>query len=322
MAAVNDASIAARSKQWYDDDLTEVNAPIRALLETYSKVPPDQVVPYINKMRPSRGTAAIVGIDVDIFCDCLFLIDFLHHYILELTIPVSIQRERGFAANPYPCIGHYRFLNLTLLSHPLYTDIIRCLRKDPSTLYLDIGCCFGQDLRQLVADSIPSEQLIGLDIEAPLMELGYDLFQDQQTLKSKFIVADVFKGPEQGEPWTSLEQAKVDVIHCSAFFHLFPLPDQVRAAKNIARLVRPDGIIVGRQSGSIKPSEVPAIAAGTTSFRHDISTFQALWDEVGRDTSTEWNVTGTLDSVGMISKKNAVEDENSRRLLFTVTRLR
>jgi SAM-dependent methyltransferase len=169
---------------------------------------------------------------------------------------------------------------------------------------------------------VPSEQLTGLDIEAPLMELGYEFFLDRETLKSKFLVADIFKGAEQGEPWTSLEKEKADIIHCSAFFHLFPLPDQIRAAKNVARLVRPNGIIVGRQSGSVKPGEVPAIAEGSTSFRHDISSLQSMWDEVGRATDTEWKVSGTLDTVGMIAKKNAVEDENSRRLLFTITRVR
>lgn len=177
-------------------------------------------------------------------------------------------------------------------------------------------------MRQLVADGVPSAQLIGLDIEGPLIELGYELFKDRSTLKSQFVVADIFVGAVQGASWTGLEEKKADIIHCSAFFHLFPLPQQIVAAKNIARLVRPNGIIIGRQSGSVKPSEVPAIAEGSTSFRHDISTFQQMWDEVGRATDTEWNVSGSLDLVGMIGRKNAVEDENSRRLLFTVSRVR
>ncbi|KAI9830511.1 MAG: hypothetical protein M1819_005469 [Sarea resinae] len=286
MAATRDISNAARNKQWYDEDLSEVNAPIRSLLETYSKVPPERVVPHIN------------------------------------AILISIQREKGFAANPYPCIGHYRFLNLTLLTHPMYSSILHRLSQDPSNLYIDLGCCFGQDLRQLVADGVRSEQLIGLDIEASLMELGYDLFMDRETLKSRFLVADIFRGAEQGEPWTSLEQKKADIVHCSAFFHLFPLAEQLHVAKIIARLVRANGIIVGRQSGSTKPSEMPAIAEGSTSFRHDVSTFQSMWDEVGRETSTKWEVSGTLDTVGMIGKKSTVEDENSRRLLFTITRVK
>lgn len=152
------------------------------------------------------------------------------------------------------------------------------------------------------------------------MELGYSLFLDRSTLASKFVVADIFAaaGPE----WEALEADGADVVHCSAFFHLFPLAEQKRAALNVARLVRAGGVIVGRQSGSVKPGEVPAIKAGTTSFRHDVQTFQQLWDEVGKKTGTKWELEGTLDTVGLMAvKKNPVEDENSRRLLFTIRRV-
>ena len=194
------------------------------------------------------------------------------------------------------------------------------LTSSPSTIYLDLGCCFGQDLRRLVADGVPSSQLIGLDIESQLVELGYEFFLDKATLRSKFFIANIFEGAAQGAPWTDLEELKADILHCSAFFHLFPLAGQVRAANNIANLVRMGGVIVGRQSGSTKPSEVPAIKPGSTSFRHDLDTFQRLWNEVGEATGTKLGVDGTLDKVGMVGGGNKVEDENTRRMLLTVTR--
>ncbi|MCJ1445224.1 MAG: hypothetical protein MMC23_005729 [Stictis urceolatum] len=282
MAAVNDVSSAERHKQWYDDDVTEINPEIRQLLESYSKIPSAEVVKHVNEIR-----------------------------------------ARGFAANPYPCIGRYRFLNLTLLTHPLYPTLLTRLKSDRSAIYLDLGCCFGQDLRQLAADGIPSSQLVGLDIEKPLMDLGYDLFLDQDTLESKFHVLDLFKGAsgEQAEVWQGLEELGADVVHCSAFFHLFPLPEQIVVAKNVARLVRKGGVIVGRQSGSVKPGEVPAIKAGSTSWRHDLRTLGEMWDRVGEETGTKWSVDGSLDMVGYTgAKKVPVEDENSRRLLFAITR--
>ena len=230
------------------------------------------------------------------------------------------QREQGFASNPYPCIGLYRFLNLTLLTHPLYNSILKRLQSSEAT-YLDLGCCFGQDLRQLVQDGVPSQQLIGLDIEGSLMETGYDLFLDRATLQSRFVVADIFKGSAaQGAVWTALEKRGVDVLHCSAFFHLFTLAEQTSAAKNIAELVKKGGLIVGRQIGSVKPGDVPAIREGNPSYRHDVKTFDAMWRQVGEATQTRWEVGGTMDMVG-INPQSPVEDENSRRLLFTVTRV-
>lgn len=239
---------------------------------------------------------------------------------VSLSLLIVAQRARGFAANPYPCIGNYRFLNLTLLTHPLYDSIVLKLKSDSSATYVDLGCCFGQDLRQLVLDGVPSSQLIGLDIESPLIDLGYELFLDHGTLDSKFVVVDIFKGA-QSAPWTELVARGADVVHCSAFFHLFPLPQQIDAAKIIAKVVKKGGIIVGRQSGSVKPTEVPAVKAGTTSFRHDISTLTEMWENVGVETGTKWKVEGSLDEVGLQTRiKNAVEDENSRRVLFTITR--
>ncbi|KAI0196931.1 hypothetical protein F4808DRAFT_463830 [Astrocystis sublimbata] len=237
----------------------------------------------------------------------------------EVVEHVNQIREEGFKANPYPCIGLYRFTNLTLVTHPLYATIVARLKR-PDTTYLDIGCCFGQDLRQLVCDGVPSEHLVGLDIEAPLIELGYALFRDRKTLRSQFLIADVFKGASQ-ETWAALQRRGVDVLHCSAFFHLFPLEQQLEAARELVALVKVGGVIVGRQSGSVKPGNLPAMQDNLHSYRHDVITLVDLWHEVGRITDTRWNVEGTLDMVGVNACNSAVEDENSRRLLFTITRI-
>ncbi|KAI1656046.1 hypothetical protein F4813DRAFT_365119 [Daldinia decipiens] len=278
MAATNETSFPERNRGWYQDDLTEINGPIRKLLENYSKIPSSEVVKHVNSIR-----------------------------------------ERGFAANPYPCIGLYRFTNLTLLSHPLYNTIIERLNVANAT-YLDVGCCFGQDLRQLVQDGVPSDRLIGLDVAGALMDLGYDFFLDREALRSCFVVADVFKGAEQGPVWTDLEKRGVDVMHCSAFFHLFTLEDQIFAAKNLAKLIKKDGVIVGRQIGSVKPGDVPAIKDKSLSYRHNVDTFNNMWQKVGEATQTQWKVEGTMDMIG-ININSPVENEDSRRLLFTVTRI-
>ncbi|KAI2626089.1 hypothetical protein GGS26DRAFT_563201 [Hypomontagnella submonticulosa] len=232
---------------------------------------------------------------------------------------VNSIREKGFATNPYPCIGLYRFANLTLLTHPLYKALVERLHSANAT-YLDVGCCFGQDLRQLVYDGVPSDRLVGLDITAALMDLGYNFFLDRETLKARFVVADVFEGAEQGPIWTELETRGADVMHCSAFFHLFTLEEQISAAINLARLVKKGGVIVGRQVGSVEPGDMPAIRDKSFSYRHNVDTFDAMWRKVGEATQTQWKVEGTMDMVG-INVNSLIEDQNSRRLLFTVTRV-
>ncbi|KAI1479301.1 hypothetical protein F4774DRAFT_418889 [Daldinia eschscholtzii] len=219
---------------------------------------------------------------------------------------------------PYPCIGLFRFTNLTLITHPLYDKIVELLESDSARAsYLDIGCCFGQDLRQLVFNGVPSERLVGLDIERGLLDLGYDLFLDWETLKSDFVISDILKA--QGKEWQSLEERGFDVIHCSAVFHLFTLEGQITAATNIARLVKKGGIIVGRQMGNVKPGNFPALIEGSFCYQHDLETFGEMWKRVGETTQTRWKVEGTMDLIN-INPNKTLEDEGSRRLLFTITR--
>ncbi|KAF3057258.1 hypothetical protein GL218_06082 [Daldinia childiae] len=278
MAAITDASAFERNRGWYQTDLIEVNEPFHQLLEQYSKIPGSDIVDHVKRIR-----------------------------------------DRAFESSPYPCIGLFRFTNLTLITHPLYEKIVGLLKSESTeTAYLDIGCCFGQDLRRLVFDGVPSKRLVGLDIERSLLELGYDLFLDRETLKSQFVIANILEA--QGKTWESLEERGFDVIHCSAVFHLFTLDKQIIAAKHIARLVKKGGIIIGRQMGSVKPGDFPALTKGTFCYRHDVSTFDAMWKKVGEATQTRWNVEGIVDMVN-ISPNNYLEGEDSRRLLFTVTRI-
>lgn len=45
-----------------------------------------------------------------------------------------------------------------------------------------------------------------------------------------------------------------------------------------------------------------------------------MWVKVGEATGTKWEVVGSMDLVG-INPDSPVEDVNSRRLLFTITRI-
>ena len=50
---------------------------------------------------------------------------------------------------PYPCIGHYRFLDIQIVKSRAYNEIVGRLSKGEQLL--DVGCCIGQELRQLVS---------------------------------------------------------------------------------------------------------------------------------------------------------------------------
>lgn len=57
---------------------------------------------------------------------------------------------------PYPCIGQFRFLSLGIANSPHYDEVLQRLRGGEKLL--DVGCCFGQEIRKLVC-SITAREL-------------------------------------------------------------------------------------------------------------------------------------------------------------------
>lgn len=57
MAATNETSHPERNRGWYQEDLNEINHPMRDLLENYSKVPSEEVVKHVNNIAsPTNPT--------------------------------------------------------------------------------------------------------------------------------------------------------------------------------------------------------------------------------------------------------------------------
>jgi 2-polyprenyl-3-methyl-5-hydroxy-6-metoxy-1,4-benzoquinol methylase len=90
---------------------------------------------------------------------------------------VDVVRKKAFEIFPYPCIGMYRFLDLGLGQTGVYDDIVQRLKKGDK--FLDLGCCFGQEIRQLISDGVPAENCYGSDLRQEFIDLGYDRVQDR-----------------------------------------------------------------------------------------------------------------------------------------------
>jgi hypothetical protein len=173
-----------------------------------------------------------------------------------------------------------------------------------------------------VYDGAPSENIIGADLHGDFMQLGYELFKDKDTLKTKFLEADIF------DPESSLKplERKMGIIYVGAFLHLFGWDKQVQVAKRLVELSTPKkgSLVLGRQVGSINPG---AVMHSTNSenqmYRHDPVTFEKLWKQVGDETGTSWKVDAKLDTVEGFGQgqKVAWMGPDVRRLIFSVERL-
>lgn len=186
--------------------------------------------------------------------------------------------------------------------------------------YLDLGCAFAQDVRRLVADGVDSSRCYGADLRLDFIEIGYELFQDKQTLQSKFIAGDIF------DPDSSLKEleGKIDIIDASSFFHLFDLPDQKVVARAVIKLMKPkkDSLVVGRQVGNLEADEYPKRNGKGTRFRHNIESWREMWAEVGREVDVTFDVQGSLTPVKSVREAtDRPEDTTALMMEFSVRRL-
>jgi len=152
------------------------------------------------------------------------------------------------------------------------------------------------------------------------IELGYDLFLDKETLKTKFIAGDVF------DPDASIKQldGKIDIIHAAAFFHLFNWDGQVKIAKRFVSLLNPEAgvLVIGQQLANVEAGEYSF--SDKTRYRHNDESFKRMWKLVGDETGTNWQVDACISDSDFLKKHGSLFEwvpPGSCVLSFTVRRL-
>ena len=302
----NDASFRLNTRDktvpWYKADIGEIPESARELLEKYSGISPDRVVSHVYKIV-SRGT-------------CTFNVVRPLGRCYSDTI---YQRDLAWEIEPYPCIGGGVFLKLGISLSSNYRQLIS--RVQNGELLLDVGCCLGQDIRKIVFDGAPSENIYGTDLLGGLMEAGYELFLDRETLRSTFLAADIF------EPSSALKQleGRMDIIYAGSFLHLFDWDHQVLIAKRLVALSTPkDGsVVVGQGFGHLYADVYPVgLDTSRTMFKHNPESFERMWKQVGEETGTTWRVEANLEVMSWagFTKAGKWGDPDSRLLRFSVHR--
>jgi hypothetical protein len=168
--------------------------------------------------------------------------------------------------------------------------------------------------------------LYGADLRADFMALGYDLFNDKEKLKTKFIAADIF---DDNSPLTKL-YGQLSIVYTGSFFHLFHYEQQLVVAKRVVQLLKPEAgsTVVGRQMGNLQAGEhaQSGYDGEKPRFRHNDKSWAELWDKVGKATGTEWKTEAYLegpdDGIGAMEKKLTERrgEFGARRLRFVVRR--
>ncbi|EIW65003.1 uncharacterized protein TRAVEDRAFT_42402 [Trametes versicolor FP-101664 SS1] len=215
---------------------------------------------------------------------------------------LRVQAE-AYAVFPYPCIRGFLFLQLKQSQLPAYKRLLVMGRERQGAILLDIGCCFGNDIRKAVYDGYPIENIVGSDLRSEFWELGHGFFKSTPTtFPVPFIAGDVFdtahlasvpplRAPPDGpipelSTLTSLNPLRghVSAIHASAFFHLFSEEKQLQLARKLAGLLSPVrgsmilGWHVGRPEKGFRYEVLPPHRQGNPMFCHSAESWKEMWE--------------------------------------------
>jgi SAM-dependent methyltransferase len=230
-------------------------------------------------------------------------------------------------------VGEFSFITMGLSLHPSYPSLVSRLCSSTTT-FLDLGTCVGQDLRKLVYDGAPSQNLFGCDIFPQYESVGYELFRDRETFQNRFITADLFDTTSE----SALMRTKGtwDVISIVMFLHVFDRNTQILACTRILQLLsrKPGSMIIGAQTGSTQPEEhvlkPPFVAEGEykTVYRQSQETFTDMWKMVEKDEDVKLRIQVQYDEHKDRELRAKEEDtgeknkffsgQHQRRLFFTI----
>ncbi|KAI1174025.1 hypothetical protein F4777DRAFT_599955 [Nemania sp. FL0916] len=207
------------------------------------------------------------------------------------------DREEAWQVFPWPCIGMFWFVEQGLLRHPGYPQILqRIISTSPTTKFLDLGTCLGQDIRTLLHGGAPAACLYGADVFPRFRDTGYTLFKDSNRLSpSHFIVGDIFSDVDD----LAKSRGTWDIVHIAMFLQIFSLSGQEAASRNILKLLKPgsnstiidfqlqppfcdpeeERIIYRYSKETIKTLKTPGIAGNTRKRGVAIASCRQVWFE-------------------------------------------
>ncbi|PYH41198.1 uncharacterized protein BP01DRAFT_328182 [Aspergillus saccharolyticus JOP 1030-1] len=275
---------------WYQPSVTTIDPAAQSLLEEYSGLAPEEVLPHVLALRDEA---------FDIFpYPCIGQMRFLSWHLGRLPFYEKVLAHlRASPANGF-------------------LDAGCCVGQEMRHL--------------VHRASIPAAQLYGFDLEPGFFELGYKLFRDNaETFPATFVSGDLGVEDEdwaRGQIVAAV-RGKVDVVWAGSLLHFWDYEGQVRGVQRLIGLTRdkPGTVVCGRQMGSTVAGmyELTGLMDRTMHYRHDVGSLQDLWREVEARTGSKWEVQAGLE-VGETTVKMrnmSFVDDNARVIWWCATRV-
>ncbi|KAI0066447.1 hypothetical protein BV25DRAFT_1820395 [Artomyces pyxidatus] len=233
---------------------------------------------------------------------------------------LQIQAD-AYAVFPYPCIRIFHWTKLKISRLFPYPRLLNLGRDRKDAIFLDIGCCFGNDVRKVIADGYPVQNVVASDLHPEFWEIGHKLFRTTDTTYPvAFVPGDAFapshldvvppftlaSPPTSPKPslntLTSLNplHGYVSAIHASAFFHLFEEAEQLHLARALSGLLSPEpgSMIFGQHVALPEKGLRKSWLTGRSTFEHSPESWKEMWEGIFREVGAEVEVDARLSRVG------------------------
>ncbi|PSR90483.1 hypothetical protein PHLCEN_2v4901 [Hermanssonia centrifuga] len=228
--------------------------------------------------------------------------EFLHSAISadDDELKSKIIEAQKIAQHPYPCIRAFHFVNLMMSQNPIYPKVLES-GKAGNTIFIDLGCCMGSDVRKLVADGYPASNVLGCDLRQEFIDCGHNFYNDSETCKIRFFTSDIFEVPypfsaESALAFTGISQVTgllqlreaVTHFYTGALFHLFDEATQYALALRVAMLLKrkPGTVVFGRHQGLPEAGMINDHMQRTR-YGHSPTSWPLLWKKVFSEVESE-----------------------------------
>eukprot|EP01120_Amphizonella_sp_Union-15-10_P016780 TRINITY_DN9055_c0_g1_i1.p1 TRINITY_DN9055_c0_g1~~TRINITY_DN9055_c0_g1_i1.p1 ORF type:complete len:254 (+),score=28.25 TRINITY_DN9055_c0_g1_i1:96-857(+) len=159
-------------------------------------------------------------------------------------------RTKALEVCDYRCIREWRFLETRINTNPIYPKVLPNLQNKT---ILDLGCCFGTDIRRLLYDGAKAQNIVGVDQYSQFLEFGFELFGDKELLQNRFIVSDFLVDNLAKRLTENNFPISFDVIYASSILHLLTDEECKQFLKLAFSLLNPGGIFFGQSVGASTP---------------------------------------------------------------------
>lgn len=217
----------------------------------------------------------------------------------------------------FKCVQDFLFLTPRICLHPHYQAVCAASQNaslNNKLLHMDVGCCYGQDTRQLIMDGWKHGQLLASDLVPNYWDLGKTLFMDEDHMQVPFLAGsmtdDAFVS-ESNPLGTTTEHllGRIDFIWAGLVLHVLSKEDCNRFLSNACSLLKRGGSFYGVCAGQKEAGEFVATPDGKARrFLHSKESLREAMLHVGfeeadvrGDDGSRWDLHDeTLISTGIL----------------------